>query len=277
MSAALMRGRGESFTLDDLKAAVASADYARETGTRKLTHPETLRAEWKLLLSARDGRGICVPLNAHYAPAPELKPDQRNAVGRILRSRDFITLFQGGAGTGKSYTLREIVRGLETAGHAVRVFVPQHQQVADLRRAGLDADTVARLLAFSNLATLRRGTVVVVDESGQIGSKDMLRIIDAAHECGGRVILSGDTRQQGAVAASDALRILETQTCLVPVRLDTIRRQNPDTVSAHEQKREVRHYRSAVKAAADGWLAESLEKLENARLGTRKRRRNSPE
>jgi len=262
MSAALMRGRGEAFTLADLKAAIASADYARETGTRKLTHPETLRAEWKLLLSARDGRDTCTPFNAHYVAAPELKADQRAAVGSILRSRDFITLFQGGAGTGKSYTLREVVRGLETAGRPVRVFAPQHQQAADLRRDGLDADTVARLLAFTNLATFARGTVLVVDEAGQIGGKDMLRIIEAARECGGRVILSGDTRQQGAVAGSDALRILETQAGLCPVKLDTIRRQNPDAVASNEQKRDVRDYRAAVKAAADGKLTQSLEKLE---------------
>ena len=262
MSSALARGRGEAFTLGDLKTAVASAAYARETGTRKLTHPETLLAEWKLLLSARDGRDTCAPFNARFLPSLELKPDQFAAVEGILRSRDFITLFQGGAGTGKSYTLREVVRGLETAGHPVRIYAPQHQQAADLRSDGLDADTVARLLAFTSHVTLRRGTVVVIDEAGQIGGKDMLRIIEAARECGGRVILSGDTRQQGAVAASDALRILETQTGLAPVKLDTIRRQNPDAVSSDEQKREVRDYRAAVEAAADGRLTESLEKLE---------------
>ncbi|OAM88506.1 relaxase domain-containing protein [Termitidicoccus mucosus] len=265
MSAALMRGRGEAFTLADLEAAVAGRDFFREAGTRKLTHRETLQAEWNLILAARDGRDACHPFNDHFTPASGLKPDQRSAVIRILRSRDFITLFQGGAGTGKSHTLREVVRGLETAGHPVRVFAPQHQQAADLRRDGLDADTVARLLAFSSHATLERGTVVVVDEAGQIGGRDMLRIVGAARECGGRVILSGDTRQQGAVAASDALRILETQAGLHPVKLDTIRRQNPDAVSSREQKRAVRGYRDAVKAAADGKLVESLEKLE--RLG----------
>jgi ATP-dependent exoDNAse (exonuclease V) alpha subunit len=147
-------------------------------------------------------------------------------------------------------------------GHPVRIYAPQHQQAADLRRDGLDADTVARLLAFTSHVPLQRGTVIVVDEAGQIGGKDMLRIIEAARVCGGRVILSGDTRQQGAVAASDALRILETQTGLVPVKLDTIRRQNPDAVASDEQKREVRDYRAAVEAAADGRLTESLKKLE---------------
>ncbi|AWI10331.1 MobF family relaxase [Ereboglobus luteus] len=267
MAAALVRGRGDNFALSELKTAVAKADFIREEGTRKLTCRDTLNAEWNLIWAARDGRDAHGPFNTGtgFAPSRELKADQRSAVNRILRSCDFITLFQGGAGTGKSYTLREVVRGLETAGHPVSVYAPQHQQAADLRRDGLDADTVARLLAMTNLVPLARGTVLIVDEAGQIGGQDMLRIIEAARECHGRVILSGDTRQQGAVAASDALRILETQTGLRPIQLNTIRRQNPDAMPDAAGKRAVRQYRAAVKAAADGDLTKSLDKLE--RLG----------
>src|SRR5260221_4268105 len=61
--------------------------------------------------------------------------DLRSAVGLILRSTDFLTLFRGAAGTGKSFALREVLRGLERAGHTVHVIAPQRQQVIDLERS----------------------------------------------------------------------------------------------------------------------------------------------
>jgi len=43
----------------------------------------------------------------------------------------------------------------------------------------------------------------------------------------GGVILSGDTRQHGAVEASDALLAIERYSGIAPVELHTIRRQDP--------------------------------------------------
>jgi hypothetical protein len=46
--------------------------------------------------------------------------------------------------------------------------------------------------------------VVLVDESGQIGGKQLGELVALVKTHGGRLILSGDTRQHGAVQASDA-------------------------------------------------------------------------
>jgi hypothetical protein len=53
-----------------------------------------------------------------------------------LNSRDFVTLFRGDAGTGKSYTSQEVYGALQRAGHVVEVIAPQRQQVMDLGRDG---------------------------------------------------------------------------------------------------------------------------------------------
>ena len=45
----------------------------------------------------------------------------------------------------------------------------------------------------------------------------------------GRLVLSGDTRQHGAVEASDALRAIEKYSGLGFAVLTNIRRQNPET------------------------------------------------
>ena len=61
-----------------------------------------------------------------------LDDEQRKAVEQIVSSRDFVTLFRGGAGTGKSYALREVKAGLEKRPVIPSyVIAPQHQQVDD--------------------------------------------------------------------------------------------------------------------------------------------------
>jgi hypothetical protein len=117
-----------------------------------------------------------------------------------LASRDFITLFRGSAGTGKSFTLREVMRGLRAAGHPVVVLAPQRQQVADLCADGLAAKTLSHCLETK---TLPPRAVVLVGESGQIGGKQLGELVALVKAHGGRLILSGDTRQHGAVQASD--------------------------------------------------------------------------
>ena len=74
---------------------------------------------------------------------------------------------------------------------------------------------------------LVEGAVVVVDEAGQIGGRQMLELLRLARERKARVILSGDTRQHGAVEASDALLAIERHSGVKPVQLHTIRRQDP--------------------------------------------------
>jgi hypothetical protein len=113
MSAALARGRGEDFDLAALREAIEKRAYIREDGTRKLTSREVLRCELGIVVAAHDGRGQHVPLSPGYQPATALSAEQAVAVKQILASRDFITLFRGSAGTGKSFTLREVTQGLQ--------------------------------------------------------------------------------------------------------------------------------------------------------------------
>ena len=271
LSLALARGRGEDFTLPQLEAQfeslVQDERYYREAHSRKITSHETLRRELAIVLAAEDGRKKYDPFNEQPQLSSSLSPEQRKAVTHILKSRDLITLFQGGAGTGKSFTLKEvvaglkeIVKGLKEKGHPVVVATPQHQQANDLRRDGIgEASTLARVLVSGPLPV---GAVVILDEAGQVGGKDMLALIEQVQASDGRLILSGDTRQHGAVAASDALRLIEKYTRLKPARLTAIRRQNPDNVPTPEEKRFVSKYRKAVKAASEGRTVDSFNMLD---------------
>lgn len=258
-SAALARGRGGDFGVETLRAAVDERGYVREAGTRKLTSREVLRCELAIVVAAKDGRNRHAPLSPAHTAADALSTEQRQAVWQILGSRDFITLFRGGAGTGKSFTLKEVERGLHAAGRPVVVLAPQRQQVRDLQADGLPAETLARFLETRQLA---RGAVVIVDEAGQIGGRQLRDLIRVVQGGAGRIILSGDTRQHGAVAASDALRAIERHAGLRPAVIREIRRQNPKLARTTAERDFIRRYRSAVKSAARGEIAASFTQLE---------------
>jgi len=259
-SSALEFGRGNSFTVADIKTATQNRGYVRDEKTpEKLTTLEALSREWEIVCMARDGKGKHTPFNSTYALASELTQDQRQAAESILGSRDFVTLFSGGAGTGKSHTLREIGNGLTAVGFAFQVIAPQRQQALDLRKSFGKTKTVAEFLSKHEMAS---GSVVIVDEAGQIGGKQMHELLKFVNDNGGRVILSGDTRQHGAVESSDALRAIERYSGLQPARLTKIRRQNPKLGETKPERKRIKQYRAAVRKAQIGKYAESFDRLD---------------
>jgi ATP-dependent exoDNAse (exonuclease V) alpha subunit len=169
-------------------------------------------------------------------------------------------LFRGGAGTGKSYALREVTNGLRAAGHSLQVIAPQRQQVIDLQRDGMTgAQTVSEFLTKQQLP---RGAVVIVDEAGQIGAKQLQQLLHYVQDNGGRVILSGDTRQHGPVEASDALWAIEKYSGIKPAELKEIRRQDPARGRTSAERARIAEYRQAVKEASEGKFGDSFRRLD---------------
>jgi conjugative relaxase-like TrwC/TraI family protein len=261
-SAALARGRGEDFDLATLRTVIDQRGYIRREDSRKLTAHDVLHCELEIVLAAKTGRSSHVPLVVAPSLSPTLSSEQREAVIQILESRGFITLFRGGAGTGKSFTLKEVERGLSAAGHPVVVLAPQRQQVRDLQVDGLPAQTLAQVLTTQSIPP---HAVVILDEAGQVGGRELHALVKLVQAQHGRLILSGDTRQQGAVTASDALRAIEDYSGLKPAEIRVIRRQDPKQAKTASEKRFIRGYRTAVKAAAAGEMSESFDRLD--RLG----------
>jgi ATP-dependent exoDNAse (exonuclease V) alpha subunit len=104
--------------------------------------------------------------------------------------------------------------------------------------------------------------VVIVDETGQLGAKQMQALLGYVKENGGRTICSGDTRQHGAVEASDALRAIEKYSGLKAAELTAIRRQDPARAKTSEERSFIEEYKQAVHDASAGLAAESFERLE---------------
>jgi conjugative relaxase-like TrwC/TraI family protein len=259
---ALEHVRGQSIGLADVQAVTRQRGYLRdEKHPGKVTTKELLRREWDIVCMAKDGIGRFAPYcSGHSIQNSELDAEQRQAVEHILRSRDFVTLFRGGAGTGKSYTLREVSGALQQAGRGVEMIAPQRQQVMDLENDGFHrAQTVSAFLARG---VMSHGSVVLVDEAGQIGGRQMHQLLTFVRANKGRVILSGDTRQHGAVEASDALRAIEKYSMLRAIELTTIRRQDPARAKTRAEREQIAQYKQAVKEASEGNLGASFNRLD---------------
>jgi len=259
---ALGRARGEAFSVSELKEFTRRRSYIRDAERPgEVTLREVLLREWEIVQTAKDGAGDRHPLVANPRPAnPTLDDEQRKALDALLCSTNAVSLFRGGAGTGKSFVLRELAEQVQQAGRRVVVLAPQRQQIVSMEKAGFpSASTVASFLLKGELV---ERAVVVVDEAGQIGGRQMLALLRLVRERSARVILSGDTRQHGAVEASDALLAIERHSGIRPVELRRIRRQDPAHGQDEHERTRIRQYRKAVESAAAGKMAESFERLE---------------
>ncbi len=250
LKSALAYARG-TLTLDQLSAELARRPEFLSVDDQ-LTTRQTLRAEQRLIRLVNQGVGQCRPLNAAFkAPAP-FSSEQRAALGLILSAPDRVIGLQGGAGTGKTTLLLELVRGIE-ARQPVTVLTPTTAGVEALRSKGLSRTaTVQRFLADESFQASTRGQVLVVDEAGLLSAKDLLALVEHVQP-GGRLVLSGDTRQHTGVEAGDALRLLKERSHLRMAGVHTILRQVRS------------EYRLAITDLAKGNGAAGLRRLE--RLG----------
>jgi conjugative relaxase-like TrwC/TraI family protein len=251
---ALERARGENFSIAELKESTNQRNYIRDAERpNEVTLREVLVRELEIVQHVKDGVGVCHPFVNNPSPVnPKLDEEQRKALDALLCSTNTVSLFRGGAGTGKSFVLRELVEQIQQGGKTVVTLAPQRQQVVDMESAGFPSPTT--IANFLIKGELTAGAVVVVDEAGQIGGRQMHQLLTLVRERNARVILSGDTRQHGAVEASDALLAIERYSGIAPVELHTIRRQDPALARNNYERSRIQQYRQAVEAAAAGKL-----------------------
>jgi conjugative relaxase-like TrwC/TraI family protein len=193
------------------------------------TTKEVCHEEMAMLAFVRNGQGRFRKLGGANPPEldPQLSAEQRRAVLTVLNSRDAVIGIEGGAGTGKTRTLRAIDSAVEQSGKKVFAFAPSAKASRGvLREEGFAAaDTVERLLTDAKLQHAVHGQVVLIDEAGLLSTKDMKRVFDLAEREQARVILSGDVKQHSSVARGDALRLLKRDSGMTLAELKEVRRQ----------------------------------------------------
>ena len=193
---------------------------------------------------------------------------QRAAALATVESKDFLTIFRGGAGRGKSYALIFVEKLLESEGMKVIVAAPQTGQCVSLTQdRGRPAITVASLLATKQ--PLEKNTVLLVDEAGQIGSQTMQSLLMYAKQYDARIILSGDTKQHASVESGDAMRAIEKFTNAAYANLGT------EVEAIKRQK--MAWYRKMVALAEEGKAGESFQYFEKLDAAGRDWHKKNPD
>ena len=167
-------------------------------------------------LEAAEGRGLV------------LSTEQRDALGRITE-RDGLASVVGYAGSGKSAMLGVAREAWEEAGYTVRGAALSGIAAENLEGgSGIQSRTIASLEHAWGQGREQLGPrdVLVVDEAGMIGSRQMERVLSQARDAGAKVVMVGDPEQLQAIEAGAAFRSLTERHGAVEIT--EIRRQRDD-------------------------------------------------
>jgi len=104
--------------------------------TTLLTTKEYLQSEKEAIKLVSHGIGQFDELGQSSGISQELAEDQRNAVLQILSSKDAVTALRGPAGTGKTFTLRELDKLLKSSGKETIFIAPTHAAKSVLQKDG---------------------------------------------------------------------------------------------------------------------------------------------
>ncbi len=173
----------------------------------------------------------------------QLGAEQREAVAHVTARRD-LALVVGYAGTGKSAMLGVARGAWEAAGLRVRGAALSGIAAEGLEAgSGIESRTLASLewgwKEGREADRLTARDVLVVDEAGMVGSRQMERVLSHAREAGAKVVLVGDPEQLQAIEAGAPFRALAERHGAVEI--------------------------SAVRRQREGWQREATRELATAR------------
>lgn len=231
----LVKGRWTTTEMLEMEKRMITSAQGRQTDTGHVLPSSAVDEALKKFQAAR-GFG--------------LSGEQAAAVRHIVEGPGSVRLVQGGAGTGKSTMLEAARVAWEAAGKTVIGTALSGKASKGLTESsGIDSINLARLLwrEGRGQVKLTRDHVIVLDEAGMVGTRQMSALLDAAAKAEAKIVMVGDARQLQAISAGGAFRALQDR--LGAAELHEIRRQH----SAGD--------REIVQALADGRAAEALDRM----------------
>jgi len=189
-----------------------------DAGRQRFTTREMLGLERELLadaqaLAGRGGHGVAADRQRSVLSQNRLSDEQRQAFDYVTGAGDLKALV-GVAGSGKSTALSAMreaweAEGLAVKGAALAGIAAENLQVA----AGIQSRTLASYeLAWSGgRDPLTSKDVLVIDEAGMIGTRQLARVLEVAQQAHAKVVLVGDPEQLQAIEAGAPFRGIAAQ------------------------------------------------------------------
>lgn len=157
-----------------------------------------------------------------------LSAEQRSAIGHVT-GPERIAAVVGFAGAGKSTMLAAAREAWEAAGYTVHGAALSGKAAEGLEES---SGILSRTLASWSLGwdndrrILGRGDVLVIDEAGMVGSRQLARFVAEVEARGAKLVLVGDHEQLQAIGAGAPFRAVTEE--IGHVELSDIRRQRVD-------------------------------------------------
>lgn len=225
---------------EELRRSPELVSLGREKGEIHYTTREMLALEAKLLENVSGLRSLpSRPLSEKTVASVELGLDseQRHALRHITQSKGSIQVVSGLAGTGKTSMLRaareafegvgfhvigaclsgkaaeglESGSGIKTSTIAKLIGIPELGYRGDLEKTPLDhlasrareivRGAVGKTPLEADTIRLSSKTVLVVDEAGMVGTRQLEKLTEKVLTAGAKLVLCGDERQLQAIEA----------------------------------------------------------------------------
>ncbi|MEM8497812.1 MAG: AAA family ATPase [Pseudomonadota bacterium] len=157
-----------------------------------------------------------------------LSDEQEKAIRYVLAPGQLKAVV-GYAGAGKSTMLESAKTAFEVQGYRVLGAAISGKAADSLEKsAGIESRTLASFEHSwkSGFHKLGSGDVLIIDEAGMVGSKQLLRFIEEAKDIGCKLIMVGDYHQLQPIAAGTPFKDIVHQ--VGASRLTEIRRQTED-------------------------------------------------
>jgi Ti-type conjugative transfer relaxase TraA len=192
---------------------------------------EMLEVERRLIESAaaRRSEGVAVVAREHVdqalAERGTIADEQAAMVRSLVGSGDGVEVVRAAAGTGKTFALDAARAAWEADGVRVYGCALSARAAAELHdQTGIDATTIAQLrIDLDRGHALPAGGVLVVDEAGMVGSRQLAELADRAAAHRTKLVLVGDDRQLPELEAGGAFAGLADR--LGALELHEVRRQ----------------------------------------------------
>lgn len=153
-----------------------------------------------------------LPLNAVRVAETRTFNSEQEKAFYTLTSIDRISLLNGSAGTGKSYVLSAVSEAYKESDYQVHGIA---LQAITAKAIATDCDipssTIASFLAKYESGNLEvnNKTVLILDEAGMVGSRDMQKLLMIVERHHAQIKLVGDSYQLNAVMAGSAFNHIQ--------------------------------------------------------------------